>query len=150
MSFKVYLAGSLAQRAAAEVTAERRKVIRLFRGKGVTVLDPWRTERDDAETTIPIKFDYVTMKRYISKDHYAIDKADVMLILTGDHPTDGTWCELGRAYYKCQIPIVMIAPKRVSEGIMGFSNIYASAMFATAEEAVDFIVDNYVHDKGDK
>ncbi len=150
MSFKIYLAGSMAGRTAEEVTKERQKIIHLFRGTGVTVLDPWRTEKGDAAPKIPTKFDYLTMKKYVAKDHYAIDHADLLLVTSGDHPSDGTWLEMGRAHYKCQIPVVMIAPKRVNESLMGFSNIIADAMFETAEEAVDFITSNFVHDKGEK
>ena len=150
MGFKVYTSGGMGGRTVEEVTKERREIIRLFHGTGVQVLDPWRTEKDDPGSKIPLQFDYRLMKQYVAKDEYAIRQADLLLTLTGDVPSDGTWWEMGLAHYECKIPVVMISPKRARGELMGFSNVKVDAIFGTAKDAVEFILANYVHNKGDK
>lgn len=140
---RVYLAGAMGGRLGAEVLEERYVATKLLEEADIEVYDPAADENIDAATVIDLKLDYLTMKKYVAKDEFAIMNSHVLLVLTGDTSSNGTGWEMGLAHYKLGIPVILVAPKRVYEGLMGFSNVKADALFATIEEAVDFIAANY-------
>jgi hypothetical protein len=145
---RVYLSGKMSLRPGREVLAERRRAIELCLEHNLTPLDPGKNEHiQDTDEIISISIDYPTMKSYVAKDEYAVDHCDVLLVLTGDTTSDGTWLEMGQAIWKCHIPVVMVAPRRVKGEVVGFANIKCDAMFSTIEEAVKFIADNYTGGK---
>ena len=144
MGIIVYLSGKMGGRTGHDVMVERRRAIELCLEHNLQPLDPGKNEHiQDTDELISLRVDYPTMKQFVAKDNYAVDHSDVVLVLTGDSTSDGTWYEIGRATYHCHIPVVMVAPKRVSGELVGFSNIMVDAMFSTIEEAVKFISDNY-------
>lgn len=140
---RVYLAGKMAGRPGNEVIQERYLAKRLLGLSGVGFYDPAANEdiRDDA-TPVDVRMEFDVMRNFVLKDENAIDHCDALLVLTGDTPSDGTLWECGRAFYHRRIPVILVAPKRFSGEYMGFSNIKASAIFATVEEAVDYIAEN--------
>jgi len=140
---RVYLAGKMQGRSGLEVIEERARASNACRVYGVEYFDP--AENEDVPTDgslIDLKTDFVTMKNYVAKDFAAVTTCDVLLVLTGDIPSDGTLWEMGWAHSR-NIPVVLVAPKRCSGELMSFSSILADAMFPTVEEAVKFIDQNY-------
>lgn len=143
--FKVYLAGKMGGRPSSEVLAERDRAIAACEARNLAYIDPAFNEGlQDTLAPVDLQSTYLTMKNYVAKDEYAISQCQALLVLTGDTPSDGTGWEMGLAHFKLHIPVVMVAPKRASGQLMGFGNIKADAIFATVEEAVEFIVTNYV------
>lgn len=140
---RVYLAGSMSGRLGSEVLEERRVATQLLEDAGLEVSDPAANEGVDKDKAIDCKLSYLTMKSFVAKDEYAIRCSQVLLVLTGDKSSEGTAWEMGLAHFKLKIPVVLVAPKRVAGELMGFSNIKADAIFATVEEAVEFIGENY-------
>lgn len=141
---RIYLSRKMGGRPSLEVLKEGWDIWTLCDQLGMEAVDPAHGE-GLSETMEPITLnaDYNTMKRYVAKDDYALSTCDVYLCCTGDTPSDGAWDEKGQAQYKLKIPVVLIAPKRASGQLMGYANIKADAIFATAEEAVAFIADHY-------
>lgn len=108
------------------------------------VYDPAANELDPiVNEPVNLKFSLNTMKAFVSKDEAALRKCDVLLVLTGDYPSDGTWHEIGLAHYERKIPVVYVSPKRARGELVGFSNVKAHAIFETIEEACEFILQNY-------
>jgi nucleoside 2-deoxyribosyltransferase len=140
--FRVYLAGKMGGRLGREVLAERELAVNLCEEADITPLDPAANEDIQPDKLVDLKMDYLMMKAFVAKDEYAIRSAHALLILTGDTPSEGTGLEFGLAL-ELGIPVVVVSPKRARGELMGFWNIKASAVFATVEEAVDFIAVNY-------
>ena len=145
---KVYLSGKMSGRTGHDVVVERQRAIELCLEHNLTPLDPGKNEHlKDIPELVSASVTYPVMKFFVAKDVYAIDHSDVVLVLTGDTPSDGTWWEMGQAHFKTGIPVVMVAPNRCSGDIVGFSNVMVDALFPTIEEAVKFIADNYTGGK---
>ncbi len=140
---RVYLAGAMGGRMGSEVLEERYHATQLLEAADIEVYDPAANEDVYAGKIIDLRLDYITMKNYVAKDEFAIRNSHVLLVLTGDRSSEGTAWEMGFAHYEVGIPVVLVAPRRVAGELMGFSNIKADAIFATVEEAVDFIAANY-------
>lgn len=140
---RVYLCGSMVGRIGAKVLGERWKATELLTDAGIEVFDPAKNEHVDPTKPIDIRVDFETMRAFVSKDEYAIRHCDVLLVLTGDEPSDGSWWEMGLAHFECKMPIVIVAPLRAAGEKMGFTNVKANAILPTVEEAVDFIATNY-------
>jgi hypothetical protein len=88
---------------------------------------------------IDMGVDRRTMEDFVYEDEKGLDGCTCILVLTGDTPSDGAWWEMGKAYFQLKIPVVMVAPKRDREEIMGFSNIKVPHIFSTIEGALTFI-----------
>lgn len=146
--FTVYLAGAMGGRPGQEVIEERIRAIAACVCVGLDYIDPAANEQVPKDMTpIALQFSYGDMKNFVAKDEYAISQCDALLVLTGDRASDGTSWEMGLAHFKLGIPVVMVAPKRASGQLMGFSNVKADAIFATVGEAVEFIAKNYARAK---
>lgn len=140
--FRVYLAGKMGGRMGADVIDERAHAVGLCQDADLTSIDPARNEKIARDQVVDLRMDYLTMKAFVAKDEYAIRSCHALLILTGDTPSEGTGLEFGLAL-SLAIPVVVVSPKRAAGDLMGFWNIKADAVFATVEEAVDFIAINY-------
>lgn len=140
---RVYLAGKMGGRLGRDVLEERARAIAACKANDIYAIDPARNEHIDPEKVVDLKMDYLTMKAFVAKDEYAIRCVDVLLVLTGDTPSEGTGWEMGLAHFELRIPIIMVAPKRAAGELMGFSNIKVDAIFPTVEEAAEFIAENY-------
>lgn len=137
---RVYLAGKMAGRPGNEVLKERSVAKRLMDYYELGYYDPAANEDIRADgTPVDLSMPFDVMRNFVLKDEFAIDNCDALLVLTGDTPSDGTLWECGRAYYHRRIPVILVAPKRASGEMMGFSNIKASAIFATKQEAIHYI-----------
>lgn len=142
---RIYLAGKMGGRLGYEVIAERAAARKICNRYGIDFIDPGETEVEHIrpDDVISLKLDYTAMKSFVAKDEYAIRNCDALLVLTGDLSSEGTSWEMGFAHFELKIPVIMVAPKRLSGELMGFSNIKVDAIFGTVEEAVRFLAENY-------
>lgn len=138
---KIYVAGRMGGRMGHEVLEERYHATQVLESFDLEVLDPAAGENIMANQLVDLKMDYLTMKAFVTKDELAIRKSNVLLILTGDTPSEGTGLEFGLAL-QLGIPVVIVSPKRMAGELMGFWNIKASAIFNTVEEAAEYIAEN--------
>lgn len=138
----VYLGGKLGDRTYEECIAERNKAKKLLEEHGITVIDPLRGKEYLVGKTISRyeKPGGMEISEIIVRDKYNLKRSDLLLILTGDEVSDGTWLEFGYAKYKLDLPVVMVAPTRV--GQHGWSNYEADYIARSLEEAVNWIA-NY-------
>lgn len=138
----VYLSGKMGGLIVRDVLAMRAKAVELCKKLGLSWYDPAASEGLEAldpDGKIDLSIDYNTMVEYVRKDDGNLDSCTVVLVLTGDTCSDGTWWEMARAYYMLSIPIVLVAPKRATGELMGFSNVKTPYIFETLEGALVFI-----------
>src|SRR5436309_2929292 len=111
---RVYLAGKMGGRMGSDVLRERLIASELCLEAEIVPVDPARNERIDPKFPVDLQMDYLTMKSFVAKDEYAIKSCDVLLVLTGDTPSEGTGWEMGLAHFALGMPIVMVSPKRAA------------------------------------
>lgn len=138
----VYLGGRLENRTYEECLAERNKARELLEERGIKVIDPLRGKEYLAGKTLSRneKPGGMDIAEIIARDKYDLKRSDLLLILTGDDVSDGTWLEFGYARYKLDIPVVMVAPSRI--GKHGWSNYEATYIARDLNHAVNWIA-NY-------
>lgn len=138
----VYLGGKLGDRTYWECAGERSWAKQLLEERGISVLNPLRGKGYLAGKTISRhkKPGGMDIAEIIARDKYDLKRSDLLLILTGDEVSDGTWLEFGYAKYKLDIPVVMVAPTRI--GQCSWSNHEADYIARSLEEAVNWIA-NY-------
>ena len=125
---RVYLSGSMASRFAEEVKAERAEATEMLGKLGITAADPAAAEsqlwgkhnKAKIQTNMKMKI----MEAMVRRDKWLIRRCDIVLVMTGDTPSDGTWHEMAYAL-QLGIPVVMIAPRRCQKKnpLVGWSNI---------------------------
>lgn len=137
---QVYLAGTLGGQDKRLVISRRAKVVRMLRRAGFAVYDPAATEHAlwSGRKTIPNDFSMNTMRSFVNKDLRWVRKADIMYVLTGDTPTDGTWDEKNFSYMIGGI-VVMVAPKRRAGELVSFSNVRSHYLAKTDEDAIRWL-----------
>jgi hypothetical protein len=135
----VYLCGAMTGRPVVYVLKERRLAKELLIQAGLTYYDPAEDEHiedfKDAHI-ITTAFDFFTMKSYASKDFKALTQCRSVLNLTGDIQSDGSGWEQAYAVWQRQIPVVIVAPKRFSGELMGFTNIMVDKICPTLPDAI--------------
>lgn len=123
---RAYLSGSMAGRFTAEVQAERAEASAALAKIGVRAVDPAAAESQlwgkHVKSRISTKYRYKVIETMVRKDLWLIRRCDVMLVLTGDQVSDGTWQEWLYAQ-SAGIPVIMIAPKRSKGEISGWANV---------------------------
>ncbi len=139
---RVYIAGRMGGRLGQSVLEERAKAADLCEAWDIETYDPALGEAIYPDKLVDLAMPYERMKQFVSKDEFAIRHCDILLILTGDTPSEGTGLEFGLAL-SLGMPVVVVGPKRAKGEIMGFWTIKADAVFATVEEAVQFISETY-------
>ena len=141
----VYLAGTMEGRSYEECVTERNVAKMLLNQRGIRVLDPLRGKEYLAGKIInrDEKPNGVYIGEIIARDKYDLERSDLLLILTGDVPSDGTWLEYGYAKYMLDIPVVLIAPLRIGKN--GWSNHEATYIAKSLEDAVKWIVDYFFY-----
>lgn len=139
---RVYLSGKMGGLPVGEIIAKRMEARTICDRLGLEYFDPAQREGlYDMQTskTIDMQTNRDTMIDFVYEDEAGLDGCTVCLVLTGDTPSDGSWWEMCKAYYRLNIPVVMVAPQRVRGEIMGFSNIKVANIFSTIEGALVFI-----------
>lgn len=135
---KVYLAGKMGGRMGHDVLEERYLAAKACDEAGIEYYDPAEGENIIANEPVDLRMGFETMRRFVAKDEYAIKQCDVLLVLTADTPSEGTGLEIGLAL-SLGMPVVLVGQKRANGELMGFWNVKASAIFATVEEATEWI-----------
>lgn len=138
--------GCFAGRFASDVKAERAIATRLIRKNGLVEVDPAKAEQTIwGRGKISKRMTRNFMTTMVKNDKYLIRRSDVLLVLTGDIISDGTYKEVDYAQ-RIEIPVVMVAPKRCSEELMGWTNILVGKdhIFPTVKRAISFIKRKYV------
>lgn len=139
---RLYLAGKMGGRLGQAVLEERAHAITLCEAYDMEAYDPALGEDIYPDRIVDLAMPYERMKRFVSKDEFAIRHCDVMLVLTGDTPSEGTGLEFGLAL-SLGMPVIVVGPKRARGEIMGFWTIKADAVFGSVEEAIEFISETY-------
>lgn len=142
MSLRVYLAGKMGGRMGHEVLEERYHATEVLESSDIEVYDPAEGENIIANAPVDLQMNYVKMQAFVAKDEFAIRNSHVLVVLSGDTPSEGVGLEFGLAL-QIGIPVILVSPKRVAGELMGFWSIKASAIFSTIEEAAEFISTNY-------
>ena len=144
---RVYLSGSMAGRPAEVVRSDRQLATRLMAKAGIHAVDPGASEKKlwkrGKKYKITFKFPIKIMEAFVDQDLWLIRHSDVLLVMTGDNPSDGTWWELSYAKW-IGLPIVMISPKRVHKEIVGWSNVMADDLVTDIKSAIKLIKRKYV------
>lgn len=124
--FRLYLSGSMQGRYTIPVKAERSLAVHALAKVGIHGIDPAAAEhklwKPGADTRIQWATPRKIMKAMVIQDKWLIRRSDALLVLTGDSASDGTWREMCFAE-QIGIPVILIAPKRTSEELMGWSTI---------------------------
>lgn len=128
MAIRVYLSGSMANRYAAEVKAERTEATQILAKYKLHAIDPAAAEEHlwgkHKSAKISTKFKRKVMQTMVWQDLFLIRRSDILLVLTGDKCSDGTWNEISYAR-SIGIPVVFVSPDRLRKNnpIMGWTNI---------------------------
>ena len=144
----IYMAGNIRGKKACEVleffNSNTHYVIRRLIEVGIKckVLSPIRGKNCDEVTGI--WKNKHSLKEIIARDEADVSKSDVVIIQTGDKPSDGSWFEFAYAHYVCKIPVLMVAPLRKSGEKVSWSNEKATFIGDTLEECVNWIIDYWM------
>ena len=139
MSFDVYLAGSMTGRKVRDVLLERAEAKTLLSAYGLSFYDPADgegLENQDQESVVSNAFDFPRMKMFVKKDLHAVSQSRAVLNITGDLPSEGSCWEMGFAVFHRLIPVHLVAPQRVTQAKMSFTNVLVDGMHETLQEAV--------------
>lgn len=137
---RVYLSGAMGGRKAKDVIQERMKAAELCEKYSLHPVDPGRTERMQWGRNIGLVFSKKVMAGFVQKDLMLIRRSDVLLVLTGDTPSDGTWVE--KTYAKMVgLPVVMVSPLRCKKRLVGWSNMpeWTDAILPDMDAALKYI-----------
>lgn len=139
---RVYLSGKMGGLSVGEIVDKRLEARRVCEKLGLDYFDPAEREGLYAmpkDKVIDTGVSRSVMEDFVYQDEKGLDTCTVLLAMTGDVPSDGAWWEMCKSYYELKIPIVMVAPKRDREQIMGFSTVKIPHIFSTIEGALVFI-----------
>lgn len=145
---RVYLAGKMSNRYVEDVKSERKRAKDALAKYGMVAVDPAAAEGKlwprHKRAKISGKFEYKIMKALVNRDKGLIRRCDILLVLTGDVPSEGTNAEFLYAQ-TIGIPVVMIAPERVKGNWMGWTNILVGKenLFSDLDSAVKYIFKTY-------
>lgn len=147
MAFRVYLSGGMAGRPPDLVKAERDHAADLFKKNGIMAVDPGAAEKKlwkkGKKARIGLKFPRPIIEAFVKEDKWLIRRCDALLVMTGDTPSDGTWREMAYAE-KLEIPVIMVAPKRVHGELVGWSNVEVPYIVDDLASAIRLIKRKFV------
>lgn len=142
-----YVAGTLGGRDKREIVAERAKVVGPLRKAGWDVYDPFEDESQQVGRMVPHDVPLEAMRKFVNKDLRKVRRADVLIVTTGDSPTDGTWDEKVTAWNQGSV-VILIAPQRKAGKKISFSNLRSHYLAEDAEDAVRWALES-VHESED-
>ena len=148
---RCYLSGCLAGRYAAEVTEERALATKVLAKCGLRAIDPAEAQSalwgSSKKAKVSKSMKRKLMTTMVIRDKSLIRRSDILLLLTGDIISDGSYKEVDYAQ-RCEIPVVLVSPKRYTEELMGWTNILVPKdhIFPTVEKAAAFIKRKYAKD----
>src|SRR5450755_3519108 len=125
--YDVYIAGAMTHRKIGSVLLERAETKALLSAYGLTYYDPAENEglekHEDMNDIISNAFDRPRMEAFVKKDLQAVSQSRSVLNISGDLQSDGTLWEMAFAVFHRFIPVHLVAPQRVSQAKMSFTNI---------------------------
>jgi len=137
----------MANRPAEVVKAEREEGVKLLAKAGIHGVDPGASEQKLWKTgkmkKISAKFPKKIMEAFKTQDKWLIRRCDALIVMTGDTPSDGTWREMAYAE-KIEIPVVMIAPRRLRGELVSWSNIEVPYIVNDIKAAIRLIKRKFV------
>lgn len=148
---RIYLSGSMGGRFAEEVKAERAEATQELAKCGLHAVDPAAAEAklwgNRKTAKIQLNMKRKIMEAMVWQDLWLIRRCDVLLVLTGDTCSDGTWHEMAFARF-AGIPVVLVSPRRHSEELMGWTTVLIpkNHIFADVKRAAQFIRRTYARD----
>jgi hypothetical protein len=134
-----------------EVKAERSEATRELSRCGLHAVDPAAAEENlwgkHRNARIIVKMKRKIMEAMVWQDRWLISRCDVLLVLTGDTPSDGTWHEMEIAMHMGK-PVVLVAPKRFSGELMGWTTVLVPKdhIYPDVQKASRFIKRTYAKD----
>lgn len=147
MAFRIYLSGGMAGRPPDLVKAEREHAAEMFKRAGMMAVDPGAAEKKlwkkGKHARIALKFPKKIIEAFVKEDKWLIRRCDALLVMTGDHASDGTWREMAYAE-QLEIPVIMIAPKRVHGELVGWSNVEVPDIVEDLPSAIRLIKRKYL------
>lgn len=138
-SFDVYIAGSMTGRKVRDVLLERAEAKALLACFYLTYYDPAADEMlelMDPDSVISNAYDASRMAKFVSKDLNAVAHCRAVLNITGDLASEGSDWEMAYAVYHRQLPVHLVAPKRLSGAKMSFTNILVDGLHNTLADAI--------------
>jgi nucleoside 2-deoxyribosyltransferase len=138
----VYLSGNLSGRMFSAAAKERHAATLLLLERGWDVLDPLRGREILSTLATPMdgpeqeRLLGATATALVQRDEDDIARADVVMILTGNHPSWGTafeWYLAARVLHK---PVVVVGTRHKDHP---WCKHYAGYFAETIEEAVEFL-----------
>lgn len=107
---QLYLSGSLDGRTKQEIEKEHRPVRKAVLKMNWKFFDPFLKERRMISHIVTVDRTRMLMEEIVHIDKVAIKDSDILLVLTGDISSKGTFLEIGYARYHLVMPVVAIAP----------------------------------------
>ena len=138
-TYDVYIAGSMTGRKIQDILFERAETKALLSAYGLSWYDPAEgegLEEQDSNAVVSNAFDFPKMESFVKKDLAAVAASRSVLNINGDMSSEGALWEMAFATYYRFIPVFLVAPLRVSGAKMTFTNVLATAMYGTLQEAV--------------
>lgn len=131
---KIYVAGSMAGRDAAEVIKEREIICGTLRDNGIIPIDPSR-----GRDILGVMDDF-DMHVIVARDLADIRESDAVLITTGHEVSWGTALEFGYAVFKLEKPVFII-DKNYIPGTrrLGWNQFLATQIFKDIDLCIDHI-----------
>lgn len=125
MALRAYICGTMAGRFSQEVTSERNEVSEALLRIGVIGVDPAKSESQlwqGTKSKISTKYKLRIISAMVARDLFLIRRSDLLICITGDSCSDGSWKEISYAQM-IGIPVILIAPKRYKGEISGWTNV---------------------------
>lgn len=135
----IYLAGSMTGRKVSQVLLERAEAKALLSAYGLTWYDPADNEgleELEGDAIISNAFDLPKMKKFVTKDLAAVANSRAVLNINGDMSSEGALWEMAFAVFHRFVPVHIVAPQRVIQAKMTFTNILVDGLHETLQEAV--------------
>jgi hypothetical protein len=138
--YDIYIAGSMTGRKIGQVLLERAETKALLSAYGLTYYDPAENEglekHEDMNDIISNAFDLPKMQEFVKKDLSAVANSRAVLNINGDLSSEGALWEMAFATYHRFISVHIVAPQRLSQAKMTFTNVLVTKIHETLQEAV--------------
>lgn len=111
---RIYLSGSLDGRTKKEIEDEHRPYRKAISKRGWGYYDPFEKESTIITHRVTVDRTNMLMEEIVHIDKVEIKNSDVLLVMTGDISSKGTFLEIGYARYHLVMPVIAVAPVHAS------------------------------------
>jgi len=137
--FEVYLAGRIDGLSYEEAMRERERVTRILIEHDIMCRNPLRG-RKCLQGVDKVDNSYeMSIQEIIQRDLHDIDKANAVLVITGDAPSYGTMGEFWYATWIAKKPTLVVSPK--NNGKKNWVGYYATKIVSSMDEAIEVLKD---------